>query len=155
MHNLKLLALALLLTSLAITPSLAKPDQHGKGCEMDEQRATKLEHLTERLELTAPQEAEIKEIIAASKEKNMALLEEKRATREALREIARVSPLDEAHLRELVRKQSDQRADMLIAKHATRDRINKILTPEQQKKQEAFRQQRQEQRGPGNCRQEL
>jgi Spy/CpxP family protein refolding chaperone len=154
MHNLKHLTLALLLVTLAITPAFAKPGQCGKAFENGEQQATRLEHLKERLDLTAQQEAEIKEILASTKAKHEALHEEKRVTREELREISRADTLDESRLRELVRKQSDQRADMMIAKHATRTRINQVLTPEQQEQHEAFRQQRQERRGAAKHRQE-
>lgn len=154
MHNLKYLTLTLLLVTLAITPALAKPGQFGKACENDEQQATRLEHLKERLDLTAKQEAEIKEILAAPKENNEALHEESRVTRGELREIFGADTLDEPRLRQLVRKQSDQRADMMIAKHATRTRINQVLTPEQQEQHETFRQQRQERRGAAKHRQE-
>ena len=147
MRNLRYLALALLLATLAITPAFAKPGQCGKACENGEQQATRLERLKEKLDLTAQQETEIKEILASTKAKNVAL-------REELREISRADSLDESRLRELVRKQSDQRADMMIAKHATRNRINQLLTPEQQEQHEAFRQQRQERRGSAKHRQE-
>jgi len=153
MHNLKYLTLALLLATLAITPAFAKPGQCGKAYENSEQQATRLEHLKERLDLTAQQETEIKEILAASKERNEALREEKRTTRKELREISRADSLDESRLRELVRKQSDQRVDMMIAKHATRTRIKQVLSPEQQEQHEAFRQQRQERRGSAKHRQ--
>lgn len=153
MHNLKYLTLALLLSTLAITPAFAKPGQCGKAYENSEQQATRLEHLKERLDLTAQQETEITEILAASKERNQALREEKRTTRKELREISRADTLDESRLRELVRKQSDQRADMMIAKHATRTRINQVLSSEQQEQHEAFRQQRQERRGSAKHRQ--
>ena len=147
MHNLKYLTMALLLTTLAITPAFAKPGQCGKACENGEQQATRFEHLKESLDLTAQQEAEIEEILASTKAKHEALREEKRVTREELREISRTDTLDESRLRELVRKQSDRRADMMIAKHATKARINQVLTPEQQEQHEAFRQQRHERRG--------
>ena len=153
MHNLKYLTLALLLATLAITPAFAKPGQCGKAYENSEQQATRLEHLKERLDLTAQQETEIKEILATSKERNKALREEKRTTRKELREISGADTLDESRLRELVRKQSDQRADMMIAKHAKRTRINQVLSSEQQEQHEAFRQQRQERRGSAKHRQ--
>ena len=154
MRNLKYLTLALLLVTLAITPAFAKSWQSDKACGNGEQQATRLEHLKQRLDLTAQQEAEIKEILASTKAKHEALHEEKRVTREGLREISRAETLDESRLRELVRKQSDQRADMMIAKHATRTRINQVLTSEQQEQHEAFRQQRQERRGTAKHRQE-
>ena len=154
MYNLKYLTLALLLATLAITPAFAKPGQCGKACEKGEQQATRLEHLKERLDLTAQQETEIKEILASTKAKNEALHEEKHITRKELREISRAETLDVSRLRELVRNQSDQRADMMIAKHATRTRINQVLTPEQQEQHEAFRQQKQERRGAAKHRQE-
>jgi Spy/CpxP family protein refolding chaperone len=147
MHNLKYLALALLLVTLAITPAFAKQGQCDKARKKGEQQATRLEHLKERLDLTAQQEAEIKEILASTKVKNEALHREKRETREELREISRADTLDESRLRELVLKQSGQRADIMIAKHVTRTRINQVLTSEQQEQHEAFRQQKQERRG--------
>ncbi len=153
MHNLKHLTLALLLVTLAITPAFAKPGQCDKACENGEQQATRLEHLKERLDLTAQQEAEIKEILASTKAKDEALREKNRMTSKAFREISRAETLDESRLRELVRKQSDQRADMMIAKHATRNRINQVLTPEQQEQHETFRQQRQERKGASKHRQ--
>jgi Spy/CpxP family protein refolding chaperone len=154
MHNLKYLTLALLLVTLAITPAFAKRGQGDKACENGEQQATRLEHLKERLDLTAQQEAEIKEILASTKAKDEALREKNRMTSKELREISRAETLDESRFRELVRKQSDQRADIMIAKHATRTRINQVLTPEQQEQHEAFRQQRQERRGAAKHRQE-
>jgi Spy/CpxP family protein refolding chaperone len=154
MHNLRYLTLALLLVTLAITPAFAKPGQCDKACENGEQQATRLEHLKERLDLTAQQEAEVKEILASTKAKDEALREKKRMASKELREISRAEPLDESRLRELVRKQSDQRADMMIAKHATRNRINQVLTPEQQEQHEAFRQQKQARRGAAKHRQE-
>ena len=154
MYKLKYLTLALLLATLAITPAFAEPGQCGKACEKGEQQATRLEHLKERLDLTAQQETEIKEILASTKAKNEALHEEKRVTRKELREISRAETLNVSRLRELVRNQSDQRADMMIAKHATRTRINQVLTPEQQEQHEAFRQQKQERRGAAKHRQE-
>jgi Spy/CpxP family protein refolding chaperone len=153
MHNMKYLTLALLLVTLAITPAFAKPGQSDKACENGEQQATRLEHLKERLDLTAQQEAEIKEVLASTKAKDEALREKNRMTSKELREISRAETLDESRLRELVRKQSDQRADMMIAKHATRARINQVLTPEQQEQHEAFRQQRQERKGASKHRQ--
>lgn len=153
MHNLKYLALAFLLATLAITPAFAKPGRCGKTFENGEQQATRLEHLKESLDLTAQQEREIKEILAASQEGNETLREEKRSTRKELREITRADTLDEPRLRELVHKQSDQRADIMIAKHATRARINQVLSPEQQEQHEAVRQQRQERRKSAKHRQ--
>ena len=85
MRNLKYLTLALLLGTLAITPAFAKPGHCDKACENGEQQATRLEHLKERLDLTAQQEAEIKDIFASTKATHEALHEEKRVTREVLR----------------------------------------------------------------------
>jgi Spy/CpxP family protein refolding chaperone len=147
MHNLRTLVVALLLTSLAIAPAFAKRNGCENFSEKGGQREGKIEHLKEKLDLTEQQEADINEILAARKAGMAALREETRTTREAIREMSRAETLDESRLRELVRKQSDQRADMMIARHATRARINTVLTPEQQEKHKAFREQRQERRG--------
>jgi protein CpxP len=147
MQNLRTLVVALLLTSLTVTPAFAKRNGCENFGEKGGQREGRIEQLKERLDLTEQQEADIKEIMAASKEGKEARREETRTTREAIREMSRAETLDESRLRELVRKQSDQRADMMIARHATRARINAVLTPEQQEKHEAFREHRQERRG--------
>lgn len=147
MHNLKILAVALLLTSLAIAPAFAKRN----GCENFTERGghgeTRFEHIKDRLDLTEQQEKDIRKIIASSKEKAGKLREEKRATREAIREVTRAEALDETRLRELVRRQADQRVDMMVAKHAARSRINQVLTPEQQEEHKAIRNLRHERRG--------
>lgn len=147
MHKLRILVVSLLLTSLAIAPALAKRYACENFSEKGEQREGRFEQIKENLELTEQQAAEINEIIASNKEKNEVLREEKRATREAIREMSRAETLDESQLRALLRKQADQKADRMIEKHATRARINEVLTPEQQDKHAALRQQRYEQRG--------
>jgi len=79
------------------------------------------------------------------------LREETKLNREALRAVFDAEVLDEPRLRELINTQAKLQADMMVAKHATRDKIDQILTPEQQKKHEDFRQQRMEKKGQRSC----
>mgnify|MGYP001098459421 CR=1 FL=1 len=151
MHKLKILSVALLLVSLAITPAYAKRNGCGNQCEQGGERIGKIAQLTEKLGLSPQQETDIKEIIAASKEKKELMRQEKKNTRNELREISSADTLDESRLRELVREQAEQQADTMVAMHATRAMVNQILTPQQQEQHEELRQQRQQRSESRRC----
>lgn len=146
MQTLKYLTLALLLATLASTSTFAKPGHGGDSCEIGKQ-PPRLEHLRESLGLTTQQEAEIKEILAATQDGKQNLRREQIKTREEIQHITRAESLDEPHLRELLHRQSEQRADTIVARHATRVRIDQVLTPEQREQHKVFRQQREAHRG--------
>lgn len=84
MHKLKYLTLACLLLTLAITPAFAKSGQYGKSCGNVDQQASRLKHLKARLDLTSEQEAEIKFIIGATRERHEALRTEKISARKEI-----------------------------------------------------------------------
>ncbi len=151
MHNLKTLAMTLLLISLSIAPAYAKRhggngpfDHNGKGM-------SQIEQLKQVLDLTPQQEADIKGVFTESREKMAPLREDQQANRRAIRDLSDAESLDESRLRELVRKQADLQAEMMVERHATRSRVNQILTPEQQAKRDDFRQQRTERRESRRC----
>lgn len=153
MRKLKTLALALLLTSLAIAPAYAKRHGGGSSFACDNDRMTKIEQLKEVLELSPQQEAEIQTIISERRQTMTAQREAGKAHKRSLRDIFASETLDEVRLRELLSKQAELKADKMVAQHATHARINQVLTPEQQAKHQELRQQRMERkgefRGPG------
>jgi Spy/CpxP family protein refolding chaperone len=151
MYKLKTLALALLLTSLVIAPAFAKRHGGSGPCDHDGKGTGQIEQLKLVLDLTPQQETEIKGVFAESREKMAPLREKKHANKEAIHNIVDADVLDEPRLRELVREQTELHADMMIARHATRSRVNQILTPEQQEKRKALRQQRMEHKGSRRC----
>ena len=142
MYSLKTLPLSLLLISLAIAPAYAK--RHGSGDPFDHggKGPGQIERLKQALDLTPQQETSLKEIHTDSKEKTTTLRGEAEANREAIRDVFDAEILDEPRLRELTSEQAKLRSDLMIEKHAMREKVNQILTPEQQKKHEEFRQQR-------------
>jgi len=142
MYSLKTLPLSLLLISLVIAPAYAK--RHGLGDPLDHEGKgpEQTERLKQALDLTPQQEASLKEIHTNSKEKTTTIRGKAEANREAIREVFDAEALDEPRLRELTSEQAELRSDLMIEKHAMRAQVNQILTPQQQKKHEEFRQQR-------------
>lgn len=145
MNSLKILTLALLITSLTIAPAFAK--RHGCDSQFDHdgKKPRQAERFKQALDLTPQQETDIQGIRSESRERTATLREATKANREAIRENFGAEALDETRLRELSREQAELRADMMIAKHAMRAKINQVLTPEQQSKHKEFRMER---RGP-------
>ena len=151
MYNLKTLALSLLLISLAIAPAYAMRHGFGDPLDHDGKGPGKIERLKQELDLTPQQEASLKEVHTESKEKTAPMREEAEANREAIQKVFDAEALDEPRLRELTSEQAKLRSDLMVEKHAMREKVNKILTPEQQKKQEDFRQQRIKSKGHRRC----
>lgn len=147
MPKLKILAIALLLTSLAIGTAFAKRQCSDGPFDHDGGRQGKLEQLKEKLDLTTQQETAIKKIITAHREETGALHKAAKQNREEIHQAFGADVLDEARLRELVRAQTEQRLDLMVARHAMRAEINKILTPEQLEKHDALRKERKGHRG--------
>jgi len=140
MNNAKLTILALLLASLAATPALAQ--RHGWSATGDQDRrpGQRIEALTEQLDLTPEQAAEIQAVIAERDAERRAWRDTSRATREEIRLLMATEPFNESRLRELVDKQAQQRAERMVSSHTTRAAIDRVLTPEQQEKHHAMQQ---------------
>lgn len=142
MVNFRTLALTALITGLVIAPAYADFNSNKNLLHNGNKRSQQVERLKQLLELTPQQEVEFSKIQKARRQNAALLQQELKQNREAIREVLDAESLNEQRLRELTREQADRRADRMVAKHATRVRINQLLTPEQQKKHEEFRQQR-------------
>ncbi len=149
MHTLKILTLALLLISLAMTSALAKPldqdfspDPAGKG-------TGRFAEIQQSLGLSPQQQTEIQTLFAARKQEMINRRDTTRANREGLRALFDAEVLDEARLQQLLQKQAELKAEKIISQHATRTRIRQILTSEQQEKWAELRQKHWENRRHG------
>lgn len=90
-----------------------------------------LERMTRILDLTEAQQASIKKVQAAEREKTAALHEEKRENRQQLRQAEAAKPFDENAVRILAEKGGAIETELTIARARERSQIDAILTPEQ------------------------
>jgi protein CpxP len=141
MYNMKTLALALLLISLIVAPAFAQGNGWG-GSTGNGPTGEHLERLSQLLDLTPDQKADIKEIVAENRQRFSAQREAQRTNRQEVRELVAAETLNEARLRELLQEETEVRIDRMVATHTMRNQINQVLTPEQQEKHQALRQMR-------------
>ena len=148
MRNTEILALTVLITSLAIAPAYAKRHAWDNPSQHVGKKYGQTERLKRQLDLTAQQQTELKAIRTESRERTASLREEAAENRVAIRDLLDAEDLDEPRLRELTREQAERHADQMVAKHGMRANVNQILSPEQQKKFEELRRQRAEEKRP-------
>jgi Spy/CpxP family protein refolding chaperone len=142
MRNLKKLAMAFLLASLATTPAYAKTHGQASSCDRGDRGTKRLERLKQTLKLTTQQQTEIRAILAESRKGTADRAKAVQANRAAIRSTLAAAALDESRLRELLRRQSELQADRMVEKHARRARIKQALTVEQQAKWDELSRQR-------------
>ena len=90
----------------------------------------RIERLAQRLDLTDEQQAQVREIKEASREKHEALREKMQNNREAMREA--IQSDNTASIRSLADQKGDLVAEMSVLKANDRAKIRAVLTPEQQ-----------------------
>lgn len=123
----------------------------GKGGEApgrcDERGEHKLDRMAVLLDFSAAQRAEAKTVLNAGREEMRALHEQLRQGRETLHQAALVTPFDETKVRALAAEQARLQAEMMVAKARQQNRLHALLTPEQQTRAAALKQQLGEVRG--------
>lgn len=149
-----------LIVLLALLATVAGPLSHdalarpGKGGEApgrcDERGEHQLERLAVLLELSAAQRAEAETVLNAGREERQALHEKLRQGREALRQAALVIPYDEAKIRSLAAEQTKLQTEMIVARARQQNQLHALLTPEQQTRAAALKQQLGDGRGHRN-----
>ena len=151
MYSLRTLALSILFISVTIVSAHAA--RHGFGGPFDhhETGSGQMERLKQALDLSPRQAASLKEVHTESNEKTAAMREEAEVNREVIRNVFDAEILDKARLRELTSEQAELRSSLMIEKHAMREKVEQILTPEQQKKHQQFRQQEMKSKGHRRC----
>lgn len=137
-----LLALLAAVAGPLASDALARP---GKGGETqgrcDERGEHKLDRMALLLDLSAAQRAEAETVLNAEREGMQTLHEQLRQGREALRQSALVIPFDEAKIRALAAEQTKLQTEMMVAKARQQNKLHALLTPEQQTKAAALKQQ--------------
>ena len=118
---------------------------HGKHMGMghggfDSER--RLERMTQKLDLSAEQQDQIKAIFDANQAERQALRENMQQNREALRNLMTTDSPNEADIRALAETQGQFKANMIVMKAKTRQAIAAVLTDEQKAKMQAMRDKR-------------
>ena len=94
-------------------------------------RGFSVERLTERLNLSDEQHAQVKVIVEESQQQMSDLGEKMRENLEQLRELTQQSPLNGAEVRKVADAQGDLKADMIVLRAQKRAKINAVLTDDQ------------------------
>ena len=85
------------------------------------------------------QQAQIKAIFAAEREKNGPLIEKMKEYRKQLHDAAKATPFDEAAVRAVATKKAQVEFELAVSRARIQSQINGILTPEQRQKLEKIR----------------
>ncbi len=144
---------AVLLTGpvLASPPSastMGQPESYAKGDRRHGHRGEGgIEHMAERLNLTAEQRGAIREIVDRKRPQMRELRDKMRANRERLQALGQGGALDETELRRLADAQGQLMAEMIVLRAKTRSEISAVLSEEQRRQLEQMRERRHERRG--------
>lgn len=98
-----------------------------------------LQKMAKDLKLTAAQQAQVKAIITADREKGASLMDKMEEIRGQLFEAATAEKLDEATVRTLAAQKAELEVEMTVSRAKIRNSINAVLTPEQRAKAEKMR----------------
>lgn len=90
-----------------------------------------LEHMARHLKLTADQQAKIKALVAADREKMAPLVQKVEEYRKQLRDAAQATPFNEAAIRAIAAKQAQAEVELTVSRERVRSQISLLLTPEQ------------------------
>jgi|GEM_PF-5627459 len=109
-----------------------------------------------KLDLSAEQQAAIRNIHESARTSLQPMREEVQKGRESMRTAMRSDNVDPAEVRRLAHEQADKQVDLRLAQQQTRQQVNAQLTQEQQQEMSRLREQRherrQEQMGSGSGR---
>jgi periplasmic protein CpxP/Spy len=121
--------------SAAVTEAVAQNHgKHGREGKM-------LQRMTEQLNLTEDQQAQIKTILQTEKSKIQPLRQQLRQNRMAQTGVA-TGTFDEAQVRSFASKQAQIMTDLTVERERTKSQIYSVLTPDQRQKAQALMQER-------------
>ena len=135
--GIKLAAITLalmLVASVAVSQSAAGP---GGGKEFGFEHHL-LGMMTDYLDLTDAQQAQVKQIMAAEKPTMMPLVQQLHQSQQQLRQIEESGTFDEAKVRTLTSQQSQTMTELIVEKAKIHSQIFNILTPDQKAKAAKF-----------------
>jgi|GEM_PF-648532 len=90
-----------------------------------------IEHMTRQLKLTGDQQAKIRAVFAADREKVAPLMRQVGEYRKQLRDADHAAPFDETAVRALATKQAQAEIELIVARERVRSQVSALLTPEQ------------------------
>ena len=91
--------------------------------------------LTNRLDLTEAQQAQVKEILSSQQQSVSTLLAQAHKNREQLRSVTASGKFDEAQVRAIASQQAQTMTDLIVVREKVKARIyNEVLTSEQRVK---------------------
>lgn len=97
-----------------------------------------LHRMTEELNLTEAQKAQVRQIIAEEKGNIEPLMEQLRGNRTKLFELSKSGQFDEAAVRAIAGGQASLFTDLIVEKERVKTKVYAILTPEQKTKADAM-----------------
>ena len=99
--------------------------------------------MTDYLDLTDAQQAQVKQIFAAEKPTMMPLVQQLHQGRQQLRQLEQSATFDEAKARTLASQQAQTMTDLMVEKAKVANQVFNILTPDQKAKAQKFMERRQ------------
>lgn len=124
----------MLVASVAVSQSAAGPSG-GEGFGFEHHM---LNMMTDYLDLTAAQQAQVKQIMAAEKPTVMPLVQQLHQTQRQIRQIEESGTFDEAKVRTLASQQAQTMTELIVEKAKIHSQIFDILTPDQKVKAQKF-----------------
>jgi periplasmic protein CpxP/Spy len=98
--------------------------------------------MTDYLDLTDAQQAQVKQIFASEKPTMMPLVQQMHQTRQQLRQLEQSSTFDEGKVRALASQQAQTMTELTVEKAKVANQIFNLLTPEQKAKAQKFMERR-------------
>ncbi|MGE4579816.1 MAG: Spy/CpxP family protein refolding chaperone [Desulfuromonadales bacterium] len=148
----RLIVLTLLATALGgfvVVPTLALAADQNPAVEtnQEEYRCGKRGscngpfegRMAAKLNLTSEQQAQIKAIVEAERERIAPLREQMREQRTQLQAAMKAQPFDENTVRLLAASQAEARTEMIVHRARVQNQINTVLTEEQREQAEKLR----------------
>jgi Spy/CpxP family protein refolding chaperone len=135
--HVKILAVALALTLMATiaVSQIAKP-AHMHGDEMFSEHM--LGFLTDYLNFTDAQQAQMKDILAKEKPTLQPLMQQMAQSHHDLRQLEEGGTFDEAKVRALASQQAQTMTELIVQKARVHSEIFQVLTPDQKTKMNQF-----------------
>jgi Spy/CpxP family protein refolding chaperone len=98
--------------------------------------------MTDYLDLTDAQQAQVKQIFAAEKAAVLPLVQQLHQTRRQLRQLAQSSSFDEGKVRAIAGQQAQTMTELTVEKSKVANQIFNLLTPDQKAKAQKFMERR-------------
>ncbi len=136
---------ATLIGGMAATAAQAMPPHAGRTCGHGQHRfgsEARINHLAERLELSAEQRDRVRAIVDKARPAMRAVRDKMRDNRQALRALIQQDKAGDADIRKLADARGKLVAEMTVLRARVKSDIHAVLTPEQRDKLKQHSEQR-------------